>query len=171
MTNSATGTNALTKSDSKSNFPINFQPMPKRFMVWDKEEHDFVPYDSNSCLARDEDNELYLCDIDWPAKDLVEAGSNRFILIQSTGLFDKNGKEIFEGSIVINDYLSYPDHRKGKIIQPVPDVVIYDAKIARFVFNTNPDMDLASRGGNVGRNLTVIGHILSNPELLEEKNV
>ena len=28
--------NVLTKSDNESNFPINFQPMPKRFMVWDK---------------------------------------------------------------------------------------------------------------------------------------
>lgn len=31
--NSSADTNALTKSDSENDFPINFQPMPKKHMV------------------------------------------------------------------------------------------------------------------------------------------
>lgn len=40
--NSATDNNVLTKSDNESNFPINFRPMPKRFMVWDKKKGTFL---------------------------------------------------------------------------------------------------------------------------------
>lgn len=160
MTSSAAGNNVLTKSDTGNNFLTNFQPMSKRLMVWDKEKHNFIPYDSNFCLARDEDNELYLCDIDWQAKDLVETDINRFILIYSTNLFDKDGKEIFEGSIVedeFNETLGY---------------VYYEPKACawRIKFN-NGEEDDGWTLENSTSNLRILGHILSNPELLEENNV
>lgn len=141
---------------------IVFQPMTKRFMVWDKGLDKFLEH------AGEKVYDLPLLTDLLDTYNVVEIYED-LVIVQSTNLFDKDGKEIFEGSIVINDYLSYPDHKKGKTIQAAPKVVTWDPKTARFVLNANPIMDLASRGGNNGKNLTVIGHILSNPELLEEK--
>lgn len=145
----------------------SFQPMPKRFMVWDKEKNEFLTIFDDDGL---ECTKFAIHDLH---SVIEENGVNwdEVIIVQSTNLFDKDGKEIFEGSIVINDYLSYPDHKKGKTIQAAPKVVTWDPKTARFVLNANPIMDLASRGGNNGKNLTVIGHILSNPELMEKEDV
>lgn len=138
----------------------NFQPMPKRFMVWEKDHQQFarkvLPGGVSEYVYTLPEMSFYYDDPDC-------------IICQSTNLFDKDGKEIFEGSIVIDDYLSYPDHKKGQTIQPKPVAVLYDKKTARFVLDFRNKMDLAFKGGNECRNLRVVGHILSNPELLEER--
>ncbi len=69
---------------------IDFQPMPKRFMVWDK-VHNIMS--SPVELAGLPSLRPDLFDNTSQAKDNI-------IVVQSTNLFDKDGKEIFEGSIV-----------------------------------------------------------------------
>lgn len=73
---------------------------------------------------------------------------------QFTALYDKNGKRIFEGDIVV-----YRGDEYG--------VIEYDAEIARFcvTFDTwSTDFDHL-----YGKELEIIGNIHDNPKLLEGK--
>ncbi len=133
---------------------IDFQPVPKRFMVWDKETKAFWYDFGGQNLIFESEIRLGL----WLAnrKEVHGLDLNRFIIIQSTNLFDKDGNEIFEGSIVYCEsddeygYVEY-DHDEGKYM------VIVD----------NIASDFSCGGDYYG----VVGHILSNPELLGSKNV
>ena len=75
-----------------------------------------------------------------------------FDLVQSTNLFDKDGKEIFEGSIVPwNEDTGVVEWRNGKWVLPVTT----SAFSVYHELGPNADM------------VKVIGHILSNSELVE----
>lgn len=134
-------------SDSEKTFPINFHPMPERFMVWDIKKKEFV----KSIDTFDYYISSY---IHTETTRIMEFMDNpEFIVIQSTNQFDKDGKEIFEGSIVV-DYddevgVVYYDNDKGQYR-------------AEFTNGDDSDMEAPSL-------MEVIGHILSNPELLEKK--
>lgn len=96
---------------------------------------------------------------------IVKLTNNEFyqfediILMQSTGLHDKHGVEIFEGDIVEIIYDS----------EPFTGVVVYDLGETDFKATNNRD----DYGNNfqyltVGESIKVIGDIHKNPELLEE---
>lgn len=81
--------------------------------------------------------------------------TNEIILMQSTGLFDKNNKEIFEGDIVLvldSPYTVFYDNEKGSYrLKPHDD-------------RWNVDyMSNFSHGGN----FEVVGNIYENKELLD----
>lgn len=149
MTSSAQDNNALT----------NFQPMPKRFMVWDTLHREWVvPYD------HEEKNVPYVYDMHelMCRLSLTKIGvrSGQYVICQSTNLFDKDGKEIFEGSIV-----KWLDSKTGiglgEGVVKVQDGMTF---IGRPSYDLYPDWDEEKE------NLVLVGHILSNPELLEEKD-
>lgn len=127
----------------------NFQPMPKRFMVWDKFEHRFHEiYSEKGGRQRIFD----IWDLEWLLGKFDSADS---VIIQSTNIFDKDGKEIFEGSIV-----DYND----------------DSKAVGFVTQHDSQWCLEDKNGNQmflkgAPHQKLIGHILSNPELMEMKYV
>lgn len=82
-------------------------------------------------------------------------GADKVELMQSTGLKDKNGKEIFEGDIVLvldSPYTVFYDNERGSYrLKPHDD-------------RWNVDyMSNFSHGGN----FEVFGNIYENPELLE----
>lgn len=76
---------------------------------------------------------------------------------QYTGLTDKYYKKIFEGDIVIFDYIDYEDER---------GVVQRDSDIAKFIITFSTftiDFD------NVyGRELEIVGNVYDNPEVMEK---
>ena len=82
-----------------------------------------------------------------------------FILMQYTGLKDKNGKEIYEGDII-----QYEDIYKG--------VVIYSEKYTQFVLKeTDIIADECETLGEFNiKVFEVIGNIYDNQELLEVQN-
>lgn len=86
--------------------------------------------------------ELQPCDV------YVLFGCGEKIVMQYTGLKDKNGKEIYEGDIV----------QEAGTVAPVS----WDSARARFVYRTD-----TLTAGLYGLMCTVIGNIYENPELLE----
>lgn len=142
---------AKNNSDTENNFPINFHPMPKRYMVWDKETKEFWYDFGGKNLIFESEIRLGL----WLAnrKEVHGLSLDRFIIVQSINLFDKDGKEIFEGSIL--------KCKCGTRIKLVEE------KNGGFF----PLATGCYEGANEADEVEVIGHILSNPELLEGKNV
>ncbi|PQF17905.1 YopX family protein [Enterococcus faecium] len=80
-------------------------------------------------------------------------------LMQSTGLKDKNGVEIFEGDLVEHD-----DNLNGDWETFEACEVVYDKDYAQFCFKWDAGNFLTDY-----RNLNVIGNIYENPELLKEE--
>lgn len=87
----------------------------------------------------------------------VNAKVNEFELMQSTGLFDKNGKEIFERDIV--DY-------KGR-----KAVVKWHGSYASFIYKFVDELQNRTTGWQPlylsYYHFEIIGNIYENPELLE----
>lgn len=79
------------------------------------------------------------------------------ILMQSTGLFDKNGQEIFEGDILgtkeglLNGFVEYRE-----------DLGMWTNTLIRY--------NNFERLGSVASDRKIIGNIYKNPELLEENH-
>ena len=84
------------------------------------------------------------------------------ILMQPTGLFDKNGKEIFEGDIVKvtddDERTDFSDGGNGTICG-LDDLYMWyiDGQVQNGLFDINQEYYIE-----------VIGNIYENPELLEE---
>lgn len=125
-----------------------FRPTPKRFMVWDKGLKKFYE-DSNGIISGG--------GIGWLTEFLNSCGRPLELLeiVQSTNLFDKDGKEIFEGSIV-----KWLDSKTG-IGLGEGIVRIQDG----MTFIERPSYDLYPDWDEEKENLVLVGHILSNPEL------
>ena len=91
-----------------------------------------------------------------PLKFEDERNGEDVILMQSTGLRDKNGKEIFEGDVLTSQ--NYP--AKG--------VVEFRTDSGMWV-NCLKEYGYFEYLGNVASSRKIIGNIYENPELLEDK--
>lgn len=103
--------------------------------------------------AWDEDSKTMLNPIDLssPISTYDWLGKKDVILMQYTGLNDKNGKEIFEGDFVQHDAWDYPFE------------VFFHQEKARFVCKMKTGL---SQYIDYER-LVVIGNIYENPELID----
>lgn len=85
-------------------------------------------------------------------------------LMQSAGLFDKNGKEIFEGDLIA---IEVDDTET-----PINARVFQNSKIGVLmfhVFEDNEDVPMVELLEDNSVAFEIIGNIYENPELLEEK--
>lgn len=129
-----------------SNSVLTFQPMPKRFMVWDKERNKFY----SELLPNSEAKIIFnIWEMDWWLDRDLE---DKNIIVQSTNLFDMDGEEIFEGNIVSNGECRA--------------VCVWDNSNAEFDFEMVKGSDQVKSWLDEYK---IIGHILLNPELLEEE--
>lgn len=95
---------------------------------------------------------------------------NEIVLMQSTGLKDKNGKEIFEGDVVSRNSGMPSVVEFGKWIYE--EDFGYKIKNIGFYLNSSYDDDeffQAMDYEDIRKNYEVIGNIYENPELLEDK--
>lgn len=104
---------------------------------------------------------------------------DRYIILtdtigQFTGLFDKNGKEIYEGDILRGD--DYPFYDAEKDSYNYYAIVEWDEEAAQFYAYIHLAKDAEVRGISQGigedmenlREMEVIGNIHDNPELLNK---
>lgn len=90
-------------------------------------------------------------------------GADKVELMQSTGLYDKNGKEIFEGDIVqFEDYYMESD-------LPYINNGIVEWSQGRFNITNRCSVDMEDLLDGEFLDLTTIGNIYDNKELLEVK--
>ncbi len=91
------------------------------------------------------------------------------VLLQFTGLKDKNGKEIFEGDVLKFVFEPSKKHKKGIVHHH--QVIWYDKKSKWSLRRTDEKGNLHIVG--IGKldidTYEVIGNIYENPELLEDK--
>lgn len=152
--------------------------MIPKFRVWDKVSHVWR-------------HDIYI-GLDGLVKDLSRTGEEPFelpldnvILMQSTGLFDKNGQEIFEGDVVkFNDiwseygYEGYVDGTSEgenftEIIKTEDGFSFGRTKIPEssvFYFLNDEHMKFSEIVKSDDFSMVVISNIYENPELMEATN-
>lgn len=131
-----------------------------RFRAWDKIHK--TMYEVDDIMSIDF-VESEIC-----VKTLFFEQTNRYdfddiVLMQSTGLRDKNGKEIFEGDVVTDG------HTKGDI-KNHPTLGFYmvdDNGIERFFSDNSTIEDFEEDVETAARILEIIGNVHTNPELAE----
>jgi len=119
-----------------------------KYRAWDESDEQFI-----SGFVVTENGDVYVNDD--PEMRLVDA-----ILMQYTGLKDKNGFEIYEGDIVKHD-----DFSVGFVVSDQPkrnSIIKWDKNNGRYYAE-----GMVITGGYI-RNGKVVGNIYENLELLED---
>ncbi|GED14833.1 YopX family protein [Aneurinibacillus migulanus] len=121
-----------------------------KFRAWDKQEKEmFMPDTENN-------NEIFFAGFVNGVLRCSESQYDEdddFILMQYTGLKDKNGKDIYEGDLVNNE-----DNETA--------VIIYETGSFLLQYPDSP-LDFDSLFDFQDDRLEIIGNIYQNPELLE----
>jgi len=125
-----------------------------KFRAWDT-ENQLMVYDSNDTLC---DVVMNLNGSLWCPDSYYMGCEKNYILMQYTGLQDKNGKEIWEVDIVRT--LGLMDNIVGK--------VQFSSRIGWQIHPPDWATDLGYSLYEVRAFTEVIGDIYSNPELLEK---
>ncbi|MGF2160980.1 YopX family protein [Enterococcus avium] len=130
--------------------------MIPKFRAWDEDSKVMRSW-KDLILEKDGGDDFWL--IGYKENACITSFDHDQILMQSTGLKDKNGVEIFEGDLVEHD-----DNLNGDWETFEACEVVYDKDYAQFCFKWDAGNFLTDY-----RNLNVIGNIYENSELLEEQ--
>ena len=119
-----------------------------KFRAWVEEENEMMSVE-----------EIIFCEVGGVAEINEWWGDNRFILMQCTGLKDKNGVEIYEGDIL--RWYGY-EVKGGKQIRPEKLLVV-----AGYIRDAHKVLCITE---GTDQTVEIIGNIYENPELLEAAN-
>ncbi|WP_195326938.1 YopX family protein [Streptococcus parasanguinis] len=92
----------------------------------------------------------------------VERSIEGVELMQSTGLLDKNGKEIFEGDIITNGQNVMCMKKRNTL-----GFYIEEKEKVEFIADCADLEEFEADAKEVADNIEIIGNIYKNPELLE----
>lgn len=129
--------------------------MIPRYRAWDKEFKEIVQVDA---LVFGEQ----IIKATYKNGNVVKEDLKNYVLMQSTGLFDKKRKEIFEG-----DILSIETDEENVKVE-----VSWDSKHALFVFESKKYNEKEALGELFEDNsypFKIIGNVWEDPELAEVK--
>ena len=135
--------------------------MIPKFRAWDKNTNDMV---NVKTIDLEKDGSIG-CIVDYSN---INLDASECILMQSTGLKDKNGVEIFEGDILkiievtnegISEYITDVIWEDCSFVFKSEGVDYYDSFLGAFSGDPNKTYPLFE--------LLVIGNVWDNPELLE----
>lgn len=121
--------------------------MIPRYRAWDKEFKEMVQVDA---LVFEEQ----IIKATYKNGNVVKEGLKNYVLMQSTGLTDKNGKEIFEG-----DILGTKDGLLDGIVKYNSDLGMWANSLLRY--------NNFERLCNVANSREIIGNIWEDGELLD----
>lgn len=133
--------------------------MIPRFRAWDKEFKEMVQVDA---LVFDEQ----VIKATYKNGNVVKEDLKNYVLMQSTGLKDKNGKEIFEGDILTTG------ERTG-VVKNHRTLGFYvnDARGDNWWFGGDVDLaDFEDFTRDVAEKIEILGNIHENPELAEVRS-
>ena len=142
--------------------------MRPKFRAWLKKEKRIVETDDLLCIDY-ENEEIVTQKIYFESGLPVERDVNNYDfdeieLMQSTGLFDRNGKEIFEGDIIANgpDVMCMKRHNT---------LGFYVEKKGRVEFIADGAVleEFEEDAKEIADSLEIIGNIYENKDILEDK--
>ena len=140
---------------------------PTKFKAWDSVEKKWW----TDRYETDERNMLILCkDVFYIQTEFLTYGEvyrviriklpSHYKVVWSTGLLDKNRKEIYEGDILHIELVGGQEYTQ---------VVVWDDRDAAFALSLGPPLNLIMLTAKMMPVGEVIGNIYENPELLKEK--
>lgn len=135
--------------------------MIPRYRAWDSAKKKFVEHFFIT------DNGL-ICNMEEPTSGYrlpIPIEKSELTLMQSTGLVDKNGKEIFEGDIITDGYTLgvLRNH------QTLGFYMVDEKGKENFLSDTVDTEGFEEAKEFMKNSIEIIGNIYENPELLEDK--
>jgi len=127
--------------------------MIPKFRAWDKNTNDMVDVKT---IDLEKDGSIG-CIVDYNG---INLDVSECVLMQSTGVKDKNGVEIFEGDVLY--YIPFESHINDSIVT-FEKGSFFKKKLRNGKLTSVRFID--------SEEYAVIGNIHENPELLEERNV
>lgn len=133
-----------------------------KFRAWDKEEQSMIVDEQSFIPAMVTNKGVFKLNPKHEEDDWILLPPERFELMQSTGLKDKNGVEVYEGDILKLHVKAFSDEHEP-VTFPMDDFTFdlaYITQISQFIDNNYENEDVTD-------SIEIIGNAYENKELLK----